>query len=238
MTYIATTINRCAGFLSLCLLALALSSAQAAERVSPATQDKLARQLPIFNLTVGDPVFIRTFKKESQLEVWMKPQNANQYTLFRTYPICSYSGGLGPKLRTGDKMTPEGFYAITPAGLQPQSRYHLALNIGFPNAYDRYHGRTGDLLMIHGACDSVGCFAMSNSQIEEIYYLVEQALNHGQASIAVHAFPFRLSEANLAQYRNSPWYDFWQQLKVGYDDFNTSHQLPVISAENGRYVVK
>lgn len=221
----------------LMLFALALRHVEAANRVSQRTRSKLHKELPILTLAVGDPVLIRTFKKESRLELWMKPQDSDHYTLFRTYPICYYSGGLGPKLRVGDKVTPEGFYAIKTGALQPNSRFHLSMNIGFPNAYDRYYGRTGSLLMIHGACDAIGCFAMSNPQIEEIYYLVEQAMNHGQTRVPVHAFPFHLTADNMNAYRTSPWFDFWQQLKVGYDMFNEDNIPPTVSVDEGRYLV-
>ncbi|PIE74111.1 MAG: transpeptidase [Deltaproteobacteria bacterium] len=191
----------------------------------------------MLSLSVGSPVLIRTFKKESQLELWVKKDHSEQYFLFRSYPICYYSGDLGPKLQQGDKMTPEGFYAVTRQRLQPNSRFHLALNIGYPNRYDRYHGRTGDLLMIHGACDAIGCFAMTNEQIEEIYYLVEQALLNGQAAVPVHAFPFQLNATNMTLHEGHRWFDFWQQLKQGYDYFNQNHTPPTIDVVDGRYVI-
>lgn len=223
------------------LLALTLLFAaygEAAQRVSEATKVKLQRELPILGLAVGNPVLLRTFKKESRLEMWIKPKNKKKYVLFRTYPICDYSGDLGPKQRTGDKMTPEGFYYIEEEGLNPLSRFHLSLNIGYPNAYDRYHGRSGSLLMIHGACDSIGCFAMGNDQVEEIYYLVEQALANGENSVPVHAFPFHLTDKNLAKYKNNRWYDFWQSLKRGYDTFNRDEVPPIIGLEESEYTVR
>lgn len=209
----------------------------AASRVSQETRAKLQRELPILGMAVGDEVLIRTFKKESRLELWVRPQTKSEFTLFRTYPICYYSGGLGPKRRVGDKITPEGFYGITQKRLNPASRFHLSMDIGFPNAYDRFHGRTGSLLMIHGACDAVGCFAMGNSQIEEIYYLVEQALKKGQSTVPVYAFPFHLSLANLEQYQSNKWYGFWTQLKVGYDLFNQHKKTLDVEAIDGRYVI-
>lgn len=208
-----------------------------ASKVSDYTRSKLQQELPILGLAAGDAVLLRTFKKESQLELWVQPAGTSQFVLFRTYPICFYSGDLGPKLRQGDKTTPEGFYNIATKDLHPESRFHLALDIGFPNAYDRDLGRTGSLIRIHGACDAVGCFAMGNDQMEEIYYLVEQALRNGQQSVPVHAFPFRLSLQNLSAYQDHKWYGFWVQLKAGYDAFNNSKMLPVIEVSDGRYVV-
>ncbi|PIE45597.1 MAG: 2-dehydro-3-deoxyphosphooctonate aldolase [Gammaproteobacteria bacterium] len=208
-----------------------------ADRISSMTVNKLQKELPILGMAAGDAVLIRTFKKESRLELWMKPKNSQRYVLFRTYPICAYSGGLGPKIRRGDRMTPEGFYAIKKNGLNPHSRFHLSMDIGYPNRYDRYLRRTGSLLMIHGACDSIGCFAMSNQQMEEIYYLVEQALQNGQLSVPVHAFPFHLSDVAIEQQKNNKWYGFWWQLKMGYDAFNQSKQIPDVEALDGRYVI-
>lgn len=223
--------------LFVCLFSL-LNLSEAASRVSQFTRDKLANELPILGMNVGNEVLIRTFKKESRLELWVRPTGKQHYTLFRTYPICYYSGSLGPKRRTGDKMTPEGFYAVTQRRLNPNSRFHLSMDIGYPNAFDRHWGRSGSLLMIHGACDAIGCFAMSNSQIEEIYYLVEQALANGQNKVAVHAFPFHLTDKQLKEYKKSPWFDFWQQLQAGYNAFNKTRQPPVIKVINGRYVVE
>lgn len=208
----------------------------AASRVSQLTRDKLADELPTLGLSLGDSVFIRTFKQESLLELWIRGKGQTTFRLFRTYPICYYSGELGPKRYRGDKMTPEGFYAITSKQLNPYSRFHLSMNIGYPNAYDRQLQRTGSLIMIHGACDAIGCFAMSNSQIEEIYYLVEQALIAGQNQVAVHAFPFRLEKENLINYQSHKWYGFWKQLQVGYQLFNRDKIPPIIDVIGGRYV--
>ncbi|MGY0399363.1 MAG: L,D-transpeptidase family protein [Ostreibacterium sp.] len=208
----------------------------AMNRVSHKTKVKLQSQLPVVGLTIGDNVLIRTFKKESQLELWMRPHGQTHYVLFKTYPICYYSGDLGPKRQTGDHMTPEGYYAITQNHLNPNSHFHLSMNIGFPNDYDRQLGRTGSLLMIHGACDSIGCFAMGNNQIEEIYYLVEKALENRQNRVPVHAFPFHLTAVNLATYRFNQWYGFWVELSVGYRLFNQTKIPPTVMAMSGHYL--
>ena len=212
------------------------SNVWATKRVSQETRDKLTHQLAIFGMSVGDEVLIRAFKKESRLELWVRLQKSRKFSLFKTYPICSYSGDLGPKLHEGDKITPEGFYGITKKKLNPYSRFYLSMNIGYPNAYDRQLSRTGSLLMIHGACDSMGCFAMSNYQIEEIYYLVESAINAGQKKVQVHIFPFHLTQEKLEVYKNNKWFAFWKQLQTGYLMFNRNKLSPKVEAINGRYV--
>ncbi len=223
--------------LFICGLLLCIFPAISAKRVSQATKDKLNRELPTLGLSVGDEVFIRTFKQEKQLELWIRPATQQQFILFRTYPICYYSGRLGPKIRQGDKVTPEGFYRITKKDLNPYSHFHLSLDIGYPNQYDRQFSRTGSMIKIHGACDAVGCFAMSNLQIEEIYYLIQQALNHGQNKIQVHSFPFHLTDDKLSVFKNNKWYDFWQQLQQGYVLFNKTKIPPIIEVENKNYII-
>ena len=184
----------------------------------------------------GAPAFIRIFKKEEKLEVWLQKDNG-EYGLFLDYPICIYSGELGPKTREGDKQSPEGFYAVGREAMNPNSNYHLSFNLGYPNAYDRSHGYTGSMLMVHGKCVSIGCYAMGDRQIEEIYSLVGAALQRGQPFVRVHAFPFRLTEANLAAYSDHRWYDFWRMLKPGYDYFETYHQPPEIDVIGGQYAL-
>ena len=184
----------------------------------------------------GAPTFIRIFKKEEKLEVWMQ-KDSGEYALFLDYPICIYSGELGPKTREGDKQSPEGFYAVGREAMNPNSNYHLSFNLGYPNAYDRSHGYTGSMLMVHGKCVSIGCYAMGDRQIEEIYSLVGAALQRGQPFVRVHAFPFRLTEANLAAYSDHRWYDFWRMLKPGYDYFETYHQPPEIDVIGGQYAL-
>ncbi len=161
------------------------------------------------------PIFIRIYKEESELEVWKLKDGRFQH--FRTYPVCAWSGGLGPKLRVGDKQTPEGFYTVSHGQMNPNSHYHLAFNIGFPNAYDSANGRTGSAVMVHGDCKSAGCFAMTDARIEEIYALARKAFDGGQSYFHVHIMPFRMTAANLASHRDSPWYPFWLRLKEGYE---------------------
>ncbi len=184
---------------------------------------------------VGDKVFIRIFKNESLLEVWIKPDY--EYVLFKRYPICKYSGYLGPKLKEGDRQSPEGFYKVTKNLLNPKSKYHLAFNLGYPNAYDKAHKRTGSYLMVHGECVSIGCYAMTNKKIEEIYTLVEGALQKGQKYVQVHAYPFYMTSENMAAYQDSKWYDFWSELKEGYDYFESEKLPPLIKVKNKHYTI-
>jgi murein L,D-transpeptidase YafK len=187
---------------------------------SVSLQDQLRAQ----QRSIGDPVFIRIFKETSELEVWMKRHTT--WSLVRTYPICRWSGTLGPKMREGDGQSPEGFYVVTRNALNPNSKYHLAFNLGFPNAFDVSHGRTGSFLMVHGECVSIGCYAMTNAGITDIYSLVEAALLAGQQTVPVHVFPFRMTEENMMRFKESPHAPFWKNLKEGWDLFEAQGQPP------------
>lgn len=187
-------------------------------------------------LSSGSSVYIRIFKAEAQLEVWL--QHGAQYELFKTYPICAESGTLGPKEREGDEQSPEGFYSVTASKLNPRSNYHLSFDIGYPNAYDRSLGRTGSFIMVHGNCVSIGCFAMTDPGIEDIYLLAQAALARGQKSVAVHVFPFRMTAENTRQHASSRWAPFWSELKAGYDAFEAKHVPPDVEVRGGHYVVR
>jgi murein L,D-transpeptidase YafK len=187
-------------------------------------------------MTEEQPVLIRIFKAESELEVW-KQKDDGHYYHFKTYPICAYSGGLGPKLKQGDRQAPEGFYLIDKELMNPRSKYYLAFNTGFPNAYDRALGRTGSNLMVHGDCTSSGCYAMTDAVIEEIYILAREGLAGGQENFQLHAFPFRMTAANLAAHQKDEWYEFWANLKDGYDYFETTRLAPALAVCGKRYVV-
>lgn len=187
-------------------------------------------------LSFGSSVYIRIFKEEAELEVWL--QHGTQYELFKTYPICAESGTLGPKEKEGDAQSPEGFYSVTASKLNPASNYHLSFDIGYPNAYDRSLGRTGSFIMVHGNCVSIGCFAMTDPAIEEIYLLAEGALAKGQKSFAVHVFPFRMTADNTKQHASSRWAPFWSELKGGYDAFEAKHVPPDVGVDAGHYVVR
>jgi murein L,D-transpeptidase YafK len=181
------------------------------------------------------PIILRIFKEDAELEVW-KQDTTGRFRILKTYPICRWSGDLGPKLQEGDRQTPEGFYSISPAQMNPNSNYYLAINTGFPNSFDKANNRSGRFLMIHGDCWSSGCYAMTDEQIGEIYALARDAFQGGVASFQVQAYPFRLTPANLARHRNSPNLAFWERLKIGSDHFETTHLEPKVNVCNRSYV--
>ena len=186
--------------------------------------------------SLGDPAFVRIFKTEKRLEVWLQPAGEERYRLFRSYDICKYSGTLGPKLKEGDRQAPEGFYAVSKAQLNPNSRQHLAFNLGFPNEYDRALGRTGSFLMVHGGCSSAGCYAVTDEKIDEIYAMIEAALDAGQAEVQVQAFPFDMDRPDLVAGSGGQWSGFWRNLKQGYDLFERDGVPPRAGVCAGRYV--
>jgi len=196
---------------------------------------RIMKTLPPRNLQFGSHVFIRIFKQSKELELWMG-NDKNRFVLYKTFAICHHSGVLGPKIEEGDRQSPEGFYRVDPGQLHPLSEYHLAFNLGYPNRYDRAHDRTGGALMIHGRCSSIGCFAMTDYYMDEIYTLVNAALASGQKKLEVHIFPFHLTRENLDSHKNSPWYSFWLNLKEGYDYFENYRQPPLVDVQLKRYV--
>lgn len=201
----------------------------------PGTPDlsNLDARLGAAGLRLGAPVLLRVFKQDFELELWLAHDGRFQH--FATYPICRWSGRLGPKYNHGDRQAPEGFYTVGAASLNPRSRWHRSFDLGFPNAFDRAHGRRGSFLMVHGGCSSAGCYAMTNPVIEEIWRLVTAALKAGQKRFQVQAFPFRMTEENLARHAQSTLAPFWLDLKRGYDLFETSHLPPRVSVCSGRY---
>ncbi len=205
-------------------------------RPLPGTPDleDLKGRLTAHGLALGAPVFIRIFKREFELELWMKRED--RFHRFAVYPICRWSGDLGPKLAQGDWQAPEGFYTVDAKALNPTSRWHRSFNLGFPNLFDRTHQRTGNYLMVHGGCSSTGCFAMTDPVIDEIWRLVSAALKGGQPRFHVHVFPFRMTEENLALRSHMRWASFWRDLKLGHDAFEESQLPPRISVCEGRYV--
>jgi len=187
-------------------------------------------------LTLGQPLFIRIFKIPGTLELWVKKNS--RYKLFKSFPICCYSGYPGPKLQEGDWQSPEGFYTVTAPQMNPNSNYHLSFNIGYPNDFDRTRKRTGSAIMVHGGCSSRGCFAMGDAAIDEIYLLAQSALAQGQKQFPVHIFPFKLTENNLFKYRSSPWIDFWKKLRPGFVAFERNRRVPDIVVKQGNYVLQ
>ena len=198
-------------------------------------ESTLNERLKALSTHLGNPVFIRIFKEEAILEVWIKTDT--EYKHLKDYIICASSGHLGPKLKEGDKQAPEGFYRVYKHQLNPHSRFHLAFNLGYPNRYDKAHRRTGSFLMVHGNCVSVGCYAMTDEKIEEIYALVESALKNGQEYVWVHALPFRMTETNMALYEGNRWYEFWTELKEGYDYFEVEKLPPHIVVKKRHYTI-
>jgi murein L,D-transpeptidase YafK len=181
------------------------------------------------------PMLIRAYKKEAEFEIW-KMRGDGRYALLKTYPMCRWSGQLGPKVREGDRQVPEGFYAITPGQMNPNSNYYLSFNVGYPNAYDRAHGHDGASIMVHGACSSAGCFSMTDQQIAEIYVIARESFSGGQRAIQMQSLPFHMTAENLAKYRLDPNIEFWKELKTGSDNFEVTGQEVTVGVCDGRYV--
>jgi murein L,D-transpeptidase YafK len=187
------------------------------------------------NMPKDSPILVRIFKEESELEVW-KEDTTGRYELLKVFPICRWSGDLGPKVKEGDRQAPEGFYPITPGLMNPNSSYYLAINTGFPNTFDKANGYRGAFLMIHGDCSSRGCYAMTDEQIGEIYSLARESFLGGQKEFQVQAYPFRMTAANLARHRDNPNMPFWKTIKVGDDHFLVSHMEPKVDVCDRQYV--
>ena len=204
---------------------------QATKELSP----QLLLLLQQKNMPKPSPILVRIFKEESELEVW-KQDTTGHFQILKIYPICRWSGDLGPKVHEGDRQAPEGFYTITPELMNPNSNYYLAINTGFPNTFDKANNRDGTFLMVHGDCSSSGCYAMTDEQIGEIYSLARDSLLGGQPSFQIQAYPFRLTPENLARHRTNPHMAFWKMLKIGNDHFEATHLEPKVDVCNRRYV--
>jgi murein L,D-transpeptidase YafK len=204
---------------------------EALERVGPA----LDARLRAAGSSLGAPAFIRVFKQPPSLELWVQASDA--FVLFQRYPICRFSGGLGPKTTAGDLQAPEGLYSVGLDQLNPRSRFHLSLNLGYPNAFEAARGWTGDALMIHGDCVSIGCYAMGDAAISEIYTVVREALRNGQSAVSVQALPFRLDEENLGKHARSPFEAHWRALADAYQAFESTRVPPRVEVTPRAYVV-
>lgn len=209
-----------------------LSTGAKANRPIP---DKLLADIESKNMDKGSPMLVRLFKQEAELEVW-KQDRTGKFALLKTYPICRWSGDLGPKVKEGDRQAPEGFYSITPAQMNPNSGYYLSFNMGYPNAYDKAWGRSGSQLMVHGDCSSRGCYAMTDEQISEIYALGRESFFGGQNAFQVQAYPFRMTPQNMARHRNNPNMPFWKMIKEGNDHFEVTKQEPKVDFCEKKYV--
>jgi murein L,D-transpeptidase YafK len=207
------------------------NNAKANQPVPP----KLIAAINEKDMDLQSPILVRLFKQEAELEVW-KQDRSGRFALLKTYPICRWSGDLGPKVREGDRQAPEGFYAISPAQMNPQSQYYLSFNTGYPNAYDSALGHTGSQLMVHGDCSSRGCYAMTDEQIAEIYSLGRESFFGGQKSFQLQAFPFKMTPVNMAKHRNNPNMPFWKMIKEGYDHFEVTRQEPKVDFCEKKYV--
>ncbi|MBL8567364.1 MAG: murein L,D-transpeptidase [Hyphomicrobiaceae bacterium] len=219
--------------------ALSLAGCSSAPEIAPADQPLTKQTIMLLGkkgMTAEAPIFVRIFKEESELEIW-KARDDGRYYHFKTYPICNWSGELGPKQKQGDRQAPEGFYTVAPNQLNPNSQFHVSFNIGYPNAYDRSHGRDGQFLMVHGKCKSAGCYAMTDALMEEIYGLAREAIKGGQQRFEVHAFPFRMTADNMERHKASKWMPFWKTLQQGYEHFEAHRLPPTVAICERRYNV-
>ena len=207
------------------------TNAKANQPVPP----KLLADMVAKDMDLNSPILVRLFKQEAELEVW-KQDRSGRFAVLKTYPICRWSGDLGPKVREGDRQAPEGFYNISPAQMNPQSAYYLSFNTGYPNAFDKALGRTGSQLMVHGDCSSRGCYAMTDEQIAEIYSLGRESFFGGQKSFQLQAYPFRMTPVNMAKHRNNPNMPFWKMIKEGNDHFEVTRQEPKVDFCEKKYV--
>jgi murein L,D-transpeptidase YafK len=207
------------------------TNAKANQPVSP----KLIAAMGEKDMDLQSPILIRLFKQEAELEIWKQTRNG-QFALLKTYPICRWSGDLGPKVREGDRQAPEGFYSINPSQMNPQSAYYLSFNTGFPNAFDKALGRTGSQLMVHGDCSSRGCYAMTDEQIAEIYSMGRESFFGGQKAFQFQAYPFKMTPVNMAKHRTNPNMAFWKMIKEGYDHFEVTRQEPKVDFCEKKYV--
>ncbi len=212
----------------------ALDPGNSGRSLTPIPNETLTK-MDTLGTSASAPMLIRTYKQEAEFEIW-KMKSDGQYALLKTYPMCRWSGQLGPKTVEGDHQVPEGFYTITPAQMNPNSHYYLSFNVGYPNAYDRALGRTGGAIMVHGVCSSAGCFSMTDAQIAEIYAIAREAFNGGQAAIQMQSFPFHMSAENLAKHRLDPNIAFWKEIKNGADHFEVTKAEPEVLVCAKHYV--
>lgn len=210
------------------------------DAITDSVEKGLEKQLSSLGFSLGDPLFVRIFKEERELEIWMRAKGDEHYSLFKIMRITEFAGGLGPKLREGDGQVPEGFYYVPSTHLRPDTRHHLGIDIGFPNAFDRHFGRSGSELLIHGGESAAGSFALGEHDIEVLYTLAEASLVEGQDFFRVNIFPFRMTDDRMdTEWEKKPrWLDFWVNLKEGYDFFENANFPPDAGVEGGKYVFR
>lgn len=187
-------------------------------------------------------VYLRIFKRERSLELWVRPTGDSAFSLLKTYAICALAGELGPKTRQGDSQVPEGFYSVD--FFNPNSEYHLSLHIDYPNQRDRLTSTADDLggdIYIHGGCNSEGCLALTDDGIRELYWVAVEARAVGQQRLPVHIFPARLEEQDLHALETAFSAElgrFWASLKPAYDFFQQHRRIPAVSVDaHGNYRV-
>ncbi len=218
-----------------------MAETQRSQRAEARYAVPLEAELKKKELALGSPIFLRITKtqskrdKQGKLEAFVENEEG-EFVLFKTWDICTYSGKLGPKLKEGDGQSPEGFYFVKPGQMNPYSSYHLSFNLGYPNAFDRAHKRTGNYLMVHGDCVSIGCYAMTDEGIEEIYTLMGAALKGGQPFVRVHVFPFPMTDANMTAHKDNANIDFWENLKTGWEWFEQENRPPNVNVAQKRYI--
>lgn len=231
----------CAALIFPALLATAAAETMPSSRRSDAAyasaSPRLSRDLEKLGLDLGSPVYLRITKEPAELTAFIEAEDGT-FKRFRSWPVCAVSGELGPKMREGDGQAPEGFYTVKPAQMNPASSYHLSFNLGFPNAFDRANKRTGSFLMVHGACASIGCFAMTDPAIEEIWTLMEAAFENGQSGVKVHIFPFPMTAKNLKAQANSEHAAFWASLAPAWTAFEETGKVPRVTVSRAKYQVR
>jgi murein L,D-transpeptidase YafK len=221
--------------LALAVAGLAACTGSEIPKAAKPVPRELVADMQRLDMKETSQIFIRIFKESSELELWKQKRNG-EFALLKTYNICKWSGVLGPKIKEGDRQAPEGFYTVTPAQMNPKSSYYLSFNIGYPNAFDRSHNRTGSHLMVHGACSSAGCYSMTDEDAGELFALARDSFRGGQTNFQIQALPFRMTPANLARHRDDPNMEFWRMLKEGSDHFELTLKPPKIDVCDRRYV--
>ncbi|MBI9018947.1 MAG: murein L,D-transpeptidase [Phycisphaerae bacterium] len=210
-------------------IATTVRSEGAIANVRPRLEEKLKN----FGLQWAVPVYIYLEKDEKKLHLDVFDQNKGYFVPFKTYPILKMSGTLGPKTKEGDRQCPEGFYYITTQSLNPASKFHLSFDIGYPNNYDRQKGHTGSYIMVHGSDKSIGCFAMGDAAIEEIYAMITAGLSSSQKIVRIHCYPFTMTDENLSKHSDSNYLPFWKNLMQGYDFYQQTRLAPNVEVVDG-----
>jgi murein L,D-transpeptidase YafK len=220
-------------FIPLIAAANAASKSWHPESVA-AREAELAQEFAVKGLKLGSPVFIRVYKQTSEMELWV--QQGPRYVHFKTYGICRWSGFLGPKFYEGDRQSPEGLYRITTSDLIVNRRWDRAMNINFPNSFDSMNGRGGSGILIHGGCGSIGCFAVQNESVEDVYGAVRAALKGGQAYVPVLALPFRFTSLAPEKEDTLQMSEFWADLRRADLLFERDKIPPAAWICDGRYL--